>query len=102
MKLYFLLPIWFCLFRCLDPIMSIVTVYSTSVNPGVSLDETISINSAFKEQKRAFHTTSDHIAILQYFNYLRNNSNEQSLFSTSGAKQEALAVHNVQSKFINQ
>lgn len=69
-----------CIFQCLDPVLSIATVFSTAMGPNVSLDETTSANALYKDQKQLYHKTSDHIAILQYYDSLQ--SKKQSLFDS--------------------
>lgn len=57
-----------CVFQCIQPILLLVSLpFGESFT--VSLDETLSEKSRVKSEKLKFHKTSDHIAMLQYYNH---------------------------------
>ncbi|XP_017885136.1 ATP-dependent RNA helicase DHX30-like [Ceratina calcarata] len=88
-----------CIFQCLDPVLSIATVFSTAMGPSVSLDETESVNVVYKDQKKEYHKTSDHIAILQYYDSLQHAKNP-SLFSFSNDTQQVKSTHAVKKLYL--
>ncbi|CAL7939710.1 unnamed protein product [Xylocopa violacea] len=65
--------IFSCIFRCLNPVLLISTQFSTPSNINTSLDIDTSSLKMFKEQKEMYHKTSDHIALVRYFQRLQEN-----------------------------
>lgn len=71
----------FIFFRCLNPIVFIVTAFST-ISHSVSLDEISNIRTISKNNKLKYHKTSDHIAVLEYFNNLKKDNLFSSIFNS--------------------
>ncbi|KAG9431282.1 ATP-dependent RNA helicase DHX30 [Apis mellifera carnica] len=70
-----------CIFQCLNPIVFIVTAFST-ISHSVSLDEISNIRTISKNNKLKYHKTSDHIAVLEYFNNLKKDNLFSSIFNS--------------------
>ncbi|XP_061935350.1 ATP-dependent RNA helicase DHX30 isoform X2 [Apis cerana] len=75
-----------CIFQCLNPILLIVTAFS-NISHHVSLDQISNINAISKEKKVKYHKTSDHIALIDYFNDLKkDNLSFSSIFNSNDSK----------------
>lgn len=73
----FLLYISVYFFRCFNPVLSIITAFS-SLKPSLSLEGISSSYRVLKEKKLEFHETSDHIGILKYFQHIKYSNNSLS------------------------
>ncbi|XP_012151216.2 uncharacterized protein LOC100880554 isoform X2 [Megachile rotundata] len=70
-------------FQCVKPILSLVSI-PFGESSTVSLDEKLSEKSSIKSQKLKFHKTSDHIAMLQYYNHWSSPDNKfENIFAPS-------------------
>lgn len=76
----FLLYISVYFFRCLNPVLSIITTFSSFNGHTLSLNEISSPSRVLKEKTLEFHETSDHIGILKYFQHMKYSDNN-SLFA---------------------
>ncbi|XP_076222266.1 ATP-dependent RNA helicase DHX30-like [Nomia melanderi] len=60
-----------CIFQCLSPILSLITMLSTTTEMNTT---SLMSKSVKKDIKHTFHSTSDHIALIRYF---RNSVSDQ-------------------------
>lgn len=65
----------FIFFRCFNPVLSLIAVFSSFNGPSLSLEEISSPSIVSKEKTLEFHETSDHIGILNYFRHIKYSDN---------------------------
>nr|XP_031839959.1 ATP-dependent RNA helicase DHX30-like isoform X1 [Nomia melanderi] len=88
-----------CIFQCLSPMLSLITMLSTTTEMNTT---SLMSKSVRKDIKHTFHSTSDHIALIRYFrNSVSDQQNSTKFHNNANKNDNSRKLWNIYNLHIN-